>query len=244
MKLELQSVRVAFGDAVAIDDMDLLIPEAKTSVLLGTSGSGKSTILKCLLGLIPIAKGSLLLDDKVHNLKDADLPSFRRQIGYMTQHGGLFPHLNLRDNIQILAKFLGWKQDKIQRRLDELLVLTKMDATLLNRFPQEVSGGQRQRAALVRALFHEPSTLMLDEPLGALDPLTRFDLQQDLKQIFDHSNKTVILVTHDLIEARYFADRIHVLDRGRIVQSGSYDDLHQRPANGFVRKFFEATHID
>lgn len=242
MILELRSVGVVFQGATAIESIDLSIPNAKTTVLLGTSGSGKSTILKSILGLVPIASGQILVDGT--NLNATNLQEFRRRIGYMTQHGGLFPHLNLRDNIELLVRYLGWSKNRISKRLEELLALTKMDQSLLERFPQEVSGGQRQRASLVRALFHEPSTLILDEPLGALDPLTRYDLQQDLKHIFDQAQKTVILVTHDLLEARFFADQIHVLDGGHIIQSGTYEELHQKPANQFVRKFFKATHID
>ena len=161
-------------------------------------------------------------------------------MGYVIQEGGLFPHLTAEGNVTLMARRLGWQTGRISGRVKELCALTQFPEDGLNRFPVELSGGQRQRVSLMRALMLEPKVLLLDEPLGALDPMVRASLQTDLKEIFRRLNQTVVMVTHDLAEAAYLGDRIVVMNAGRIVQIGSIDDLRDRPADGFVTEFVSA----
>jgi osmoprotectant transport system ATP-binding protein len=161
-------------------------------------------------------------------------------MGYVIQEGGLFPHLSIRRNVALMAREFGWEPARRDARLTELAELARLPAALLERYPLEVSGGQRQRAALMRALMLDPDLLLLDEPLGALDPMIRVELQQELKDIFRRLGKTVLLVTHDLAEAVHFGDRLVLLRAGRIVQLGRPADLLERPAEPFVEAFVNA----
>src|SRR5690606_33525381 len=156
------------------------------------------------------------------------------------QEGGLLPHLTGLGNVTLVARRIGWDRGRIDARIEELAQMTRMEASMLSRFPHELSGGQRQRVALMRALMLDPDALLMDEPLGALDPMIRADLQEDLRALFRALGKSVVIVTHDLAEAGYFADEIVLLDAGRIVQRGRLSDLAQRPANDFVRSFVTA----
>jgi osmoprotectant transport system ATP-binding protein len=240
----LNNVAVRYDEDTALQSVTIEIPSQQTTVLLGSSGSGKSTILKVLLGLVTPSSGSVAIQAPAEfaHLSFDNIENLRQHIGYLTQSGGLFPHLTLAENITLLPKYLGWDRPHITKRMTELQEMTRLDGDLLDRFPHHVSGGQRQRASLMRALILDPPIIMLDEPLGALDPITRYELQKDLKAIFSRLKKTVILVTHDLPEAEYFADTIHLLDEGRLIQSGTFQDLRHSPADPFVRKFFEAQH--
>lgn len=235
---DLEALSFRYNDAPAVDRLDLSIDSGKTSVLLGTSGSGKSTVLRLMLGLLSPQSGNVLFQST--NIRQIDPLVLRRAIGFMTQSGGLFPHLSVAGNVTLVAKAARWSPARILERLHSLCDLLQIDRELLDRFPHELSGGQRQRVALMRALMLDPPCILLDEPLGALDPLTRFDLQSELKTIFTKFQKTVVLVTHDLHESRFFGDTIHLLHEGRLQQSGAYDDLRDRPANEFVARFFAA----
>jgi osmoprotectant transport system ATP-binding protein len=164
----------------------------------------------------------------------------RRRIGYVIQEGGLFPHLTARANVLLMARHIGKSQEETHNRLLELSELTRFSEKLLPRYPLELSGGQRQRVSLMRALMLSPELLLLDEPLGALDPLVRASLQKDLKEIFTRLGQTVVFVTHDLAEAIYFADDIVLMNEGRIVQKGTITDLRERPADPFVSEFINA----
>jgi osmoprotectant transport system ATP-binding protein len=164
----------------------------------------------------------------------------RRQIGYVIQEGGLFPHLTARANVLLMARHIGKSEEEIQNRLLELSELTRFSQNLLSRYPVELSGGQRQRVGLMRALMLSPELLLLDEPLGALDPLVRSSLQKDLKEIFARLRQTVLFVTHDLAEAIYFADEIVLMNEGGIVQRGTITDLRERAVDPFVREFINA----
>jgi osmoprotectant transport system ATP-binding protein len=164
----------------------------------------------------------------------------RARIGYVVQDGGLFPHLTSRENLALQTRVLGWSANRIDDRINDLAVLTHFPADGLDRYPIQLSGGQRQRVGLMRALMPDPDVLLLDEPLGALDPLIRADLQKDLRDIFRELNKTVVLVTHDLAEAAYLADDIVLLNEGRVVQQGRFEDLDQRPDSPFVTRFVRA----
>jgi osmoprotectant transport system ATP-binding protein len=161
-------------------------------------------------------------------------------MGYVIQEGGLFPHFTARDNIILMADHLDWEKARIQRRLGEIVALTRFPKDALNRYPAQLSGGQRQRVALMRALMLNPDLLLLDEPLGALDPLNRYELQSELKAIFQSLGKTVVMVTHDMGEAAYFGDHIVLLQEGRIVQQGVIRDLVEKPNSPFVECFIRA----
>jgi osmoprotectant transport system ATP-binding protein len=172
------------------------------------------------------------------NLDNID--NLRRRIGYVIQEGGLFPHLTARANVLLMARHVGKSQDEMRTKLLELCELTRFSEKLLPRYPVELSGGQRQRVSLMRALMLSPELLLLDEPLGALDPLVRASLQKDLKEIFAQLGQTVLFVTHDLAEAIYFGDEIVLMNEGRVVQKGSVTDLRERPADPFVSEFINA----
>jgi len=188
-----------------------------------------------LLGLEWPDSGQILFDGEV--LSRARRESVRHRIGYVIQDGGLFPHLNARQNLALLPRHLGWARPRIDARARALLELMQLPASVLDRYPGELSGGQRQRVAVMRALMTDPPALLLDEPLGALDPLVRFDLQEGLQQLFSTLKKTVILVTHDLAEAAYLAPRLLLLQDGRVIQDGTVEQLLTQPANDFVRRF-------
>jgi osmoprotectant transport system ATP-binding protein len=166
--------------------------------------------------------------------------ALRRRAGYVVQGGGLFPHLTAARNAGLVARYLGWEEERVRARLDELAELARLPRDVLRRYPAQLSGGQAQRVGLVRALMLDPEALFLDEPLGALDPVTRRELQEDLRQAFQRLRKTVLLVTHDLGEAAFFADRLVLLRAGRVLQEGTVEDLLRRPADPFVARFVAA----
>jgi osmoprotectant transport system ATP-binding protein len=227
-----------FGQLVALRDIDLEIEAGRTTVLFGPSGCGKSTLLRLVLGLVAPTVGRVTVGtEEVGHDTVLDL---RRRMGYVLQGGGLFPHLTAADNVTLMARHLRRPRDQIERRLSELCVLTHLPTNALTRFPMELSGGQQQRVGLMRALMLDPEVLLLDEPLGALDPLVRRKLQSELLEIFGALHRTVLLVTHDLAEAAYFADTIVLLKEGRIVQTGTLDDLRSRPNEAFVTSFLSA----
>lgn len=235
--IELAGIVKRFGDHAALDGVDLSIVRGTTTALIGPSGCGKSTLLRVIIGLTGASAGSVSVDGR--ELSDWDRRSLRRRFGYAIQSGGLFPHLTARENIELPARAHG--ECASASRVAQLAELTHLDPSLLDRFPAELSGGQKQRVALVRALVLDPDILLLDEPLGALDPMVRADLQRDLKALFDELGKTVVLVTHDLAEAAYLApDDIVLLRLGRVVQRGPFAELRGSPADAFVSRFIAA----
>ncbi len=236
--IELKGVSKKYGDATVLQPIDLAIEPGQTTVLIGPSGCGKSTILRIVAGLIGPTTGSVTFEGSP--VTDSNLLQVRRRIGYVIQDGGLFPHLSARQNVALMAKHLKRSPADIERRIAELCDLTQFPKEGLDRFPVELSGGQRQRVSLMRALMLEPEALLLDEPLGALDPMVRNALQTDLKSIFRSYGHTVLLVTHDMGEAAYLGDKIVLLKEGRLVQQGNLDDFRQRPADPFVTEFLNA----
>jgi osmoprotectant transport system ATP-binding protein len=236
--VQLSGVSKTYGNAVALRPADLDFPRGKTTALIGPSGCGKSTLLRLIIRLLDPDAGTIRFDGTP--VTAANIPDLRRRIGYVIQDGGLFPHLTARKNILLMAAHLKWADGKMLRRLAELCALTRFPETALDRFPLELSGGQRQRISLMRALMLSPELLLLDEPLGALDPLVRAALQKDLKEIFARLNQTAILVTHDLAEAAYLGDEIVLMNEGRVVQRGTLDDLRTKPASAFVTDFITA----
>jgi osmoprotectant transport system ATP-binding protein len=236
--LQLVGVSKSYGGVAALHPTDLTVPAGRTTVLIGPSGCGKSTLLRLMVGLIGPDRGTVLF--KGTPLTPANARALRQQIGFVVQDGGLFPHLSARGNATLMARHLGWDGQRIDRRLAELTALTHFPADKLDNYPVQLSGGQRQRVSLMRALMLDPELLLLDEPLGALDPLIRSDLQADLRGIFQALGKTVVLVTHDLGEAGFLGDRLVLLREGRIVQQDTFAELVQRPASEFVTHFVNA----
>jgi osmoprotectant transport system ATP-binding protein len=233
-----EHVTKRFGAVTALEDLNLEFQAGTVNAVIGSSGSGKSTLLRLLLGLEWPDSGRIrIAGDEL--ARSARL-TIRQRIGYVIQDGGLFPHLRVRDNLALLPRHLGWPASRTLERSLQLLELMQLPMSVLERYPGELSGGQRQRVAVMRALITEPPALLLDEPLGALDPLVRFDLQQRLRELFSTLAKTVVLVTHDLAEAAYLAPRLVLMQAGRVVQDGTAADFIERPRSEFVRRFVAA----
>lgn len=228
----------SYGGRAALGPLALEIPVGKTTVLIGPSGCGKSTLLRMLIGLVAPDSGDVTFGGMP--VVPETVREVRLQVGYVIQDGGLFPHLTARNNAALLARHLGWPQSRIDARIDELAALARIPTDLLERRPHQLSGGQKQRVALIRALMLDPAALLLDEPFAALDPLVRAELRLELREIFRSLGKTVVLVTHDLAEAAFFAERVVLLRDGQIVQTGAPGDLWHRPADPFVTRFVEA----
>jgi osmoprotectant transport system ATP-binding protein len=236
--VQLHGVSKKYGAAIAVHPTDLDFARGKTTVLIGPSGCGKSTLLRLIIRLLEPDNGTIDFDSTP--VTSTNISELRRRIGYVIQDGGLFPHLTARKNIVLMANHLDWPAEKMNDRLSELCALTRFPEAAIDRYPLELSGGQRQRISLMRALMLSPELLLLDEPLGALDPLVRAALQKDLKEIFQRLKQTAILVTHDLAEAAYLGDEIVLMNEGRVVQRGTLDDLRNAPANDFVADFINA----
>ncbi len=234
----LENVSKTFGSTRALYPTNLEITRQRTSVVIGPSGCGKSTLLRLIIGLIKPDEGHVYVEGEV--LADDTLYSLRHKMGYVIQDGGLFPHLTAEENVSLLARYLGNGKAEVENRIVELCRLTKFPDDALDRYPVQISGGQRQRISLMRALMLDPDILLLDEPLGALDPLIRFELQNDLKEIFRRLGKTVVMVTHDIGEAGFFGDKIVLLRDGKVVQQGTITDLVNNPSDPFVTEFINA----
>ncbi len=236
--LELQNIYKTFEGRTVLADVNLSVPKGATHALIGSSGSGKTTLLRITLGLIPFDRGYVKINEQA--LLSFTPVEWADRIGYVPQDGGLFPHITAKGNVALVATLRGWNKAKIDARVEELRKIVDLDPEILGHFPREMSGGQKQRVAIMRAAMMDPAVMLLDEPMAALDPLIRRSLQQELKSIFQRLGKTVLLVTHDLGEAVYLAEKITLLHEGRMVQSGSYRDLLQHPATPFVSQFINA----
>jgi osmoprotectant transport system ATP-binding protein len=236
--IALRNVTKRFGGRVAVDDVSLTVEPGTTHVLLGSSGSGKSTIVRILLGLVAPDAGEVVVGGL--RVTAASRRAVSEMTGYVVQEGALYPHLSAADNVVLPARARGWPRPRMAERLETLRAMADLDAALLRSYPHELSGGQRQRVGLMRALMLDPPILLLDEPLGALDPLVRAELQAHLRRIFDELGKTVLMVTHDIREAVVFGTTITLMTAGRIVQHGSFADLVRRPAEPFVTEFMRA----
>ncbi len=235
---QLRGAGRTYGKTVALHPLDLTFPPGQTTALIGPSGCGKSTILRMIVGLVAPSEGQAFVDGEAVTPRSA--PALRKRMGYVIQDGGLFPHLSAEDNVALAAREAKQPAGEIQARLRELADLTRFPIEGLTRYPAQLSGGQKQRVSLMRALMLRPDLLLLDEPLGALDPLVRARLQSDLKDIFAREGRTVILVTHDMSEAAYLADYLILMEAGRVVQQGTLADLQHRPAAPFVGEFLNA----
>jgi osmoprotectant transport system ATP-binding protein len=236
--IALEGIAKRYGERLVLAPTTLTVHAHTSLALVGPSGCGKSTVLRLVLGLLTPDAGRVLVAGVA--VTPATVIAVRRKTGYVIQEGGLFPHLSASDNVTLLARRLGWAADRVAARLDELAALVRLDSSLLRLYPAELSGGQRQRVGIMRALMLDPQLLLLDEPMGALDPIVRARLQDDLKRIFTELGKTVLLVTHSLDEAAYLGNDVALMREGRVLQRGTMRELSEAPADPFVREFIEA----
>lgn len=236
--IRVENVSKAYGGQIALTPTTLDFRPGTTTVLIGPSGCGKSTLLRIMMGLIHPDTGRVFVGDR--EFSPASANELRHRMGYVIQDGGLFPHLNAEGNVALLARFLRRPGAEIAERVAELADIVQLSPDLLARHAKDLSGGQRQRVGLMRALMLDPEIVLLDEPLGALDPITRSELQAQLKAIFGRIRKTVVLVTHDMGEAAYLGDDIVLMREGRVIQRGPLADLLERPAEGYVTDFIRA----
>jgi osmoprotectant transport system ATP-binding protein len=235
-EIELAAVVKRYEQQTVLGPIDLQLRAGETTALIGPSGCGKSTLLRLLIGLVAPDAGTVSIAGTP--VRPDTIGALRRRIGYVIQDGGLFPHLSARENVWLAAR--ERPREAITARVEQLVQLTRFPADALDRYPAQLSGGQRQRVALMRALVLDPDVLLLDEPMGALDPMIRAELQTDLKAVFSSLRKTVVLVTHDIGEAGFLADRIVLLRAGQVVQTGTIEELIGSPAEPFVTQFVRA----
>lgn len=234
--IEFKQVTKTFNGQPAVSDLNLSLREGAFSVLIGTSGSGKSTTLKMINRLEEHDSGTIAFAGE--DIRRQPLLALRRRMGYAVQSIGLFPHWTVAQNIATVPRLLKWSRQKINDRIDELLALLGLEAAMRSRFPHQLSGGQQQRVGVARALAADPEVLLMDEPFGALDPVTRGVLQQEMRRIHRLLGRTIVLVTHDIDEALRLADHLVLMDRGKVVQQGTPQSLLTAPENDFVRAFF------
>ncbi len=236
--LALEHISKGFDGRPVLSDVSVTVPTGATHALIGSSGSGKTTLLRITLRLIQPDRGMVKIDGRP--LSTFGPEAWADQIGYVPQDGGLFPHLTGRQNVALVPRLRRWTPEAIEARLLQLQTLVALDGSVLQRYPYQMSGGQKQRVAIMRAAMMDPAVMLLDEPMAALDPLIRSSLQQELKAIFHRLGKTVLIVTHDLAEAAFLAERITLLHEGKVVQSGTFRDLRLTPAAAFVTSFIKA----
>src|SRR5579859_4924441 len=229
--------------APAVASVTFEVPEGSTCMLVGTSGSGKTTLLRMVNRLIEPTSGEIIIDGK--NVLQEDPIQLRRRIGYVIQQVGLFPHMNIAENVRVTAEIAGgWSKERLYQRVDELLELVGLPpAEYRKRFPRQLSGGQQQRVGLARALATDPAILLMDEPFGALDAITRARMQDELLRIQRDVHKIILFVSHDIEEAFKLGNQIVVLSEGKLVQQGSPIELLARPANTFVSQLVGADNI-
>jgi osmoprotectant transport system ATP-binding protein len=232
--IALDQIEKSFGGRTVLGPLSLEVPAGRRLAIVGPSGCGKSTLLRVILGLLRPDRGSVVIGGQL--LAETTKLALRRRIGYVVQDGGLFPHLSAESNVAILARYLGWDDTRTRERVDRLAELAGLDRDALQRWPAQLSGGQRQRVGVMRALMLDPDVLLLDEPLGALDSITRGRLQRELLSLFRALDKTVVLVTHDIAEAGILAHETAIMQEGCIVQRGEIDAIAREPRDSFVRE--------
>ncbi|MEM9167666.1 MAG: ATP-binding cassette domain-containing protein [Planctomycetota bacterium] len=235
--IRVEGVTKRYGDLAAVSGVTLEVGPARPMALIGPSGCGKSTLLRLMLGLLTPDEGRVTIDDE--RITASNARSLRRRVGYAIQAGGLFPHVSARANVELPLRAHGVARS--EERIERLAGLVRLDPGLLDRPPGELSGGQRQRVALMRAMVLEPDALLLDEPMGALDPVVRAELQDDLKSLVTELGTAMVIVTHDLAEAAALApDDIVLLRNGVVVQRGPFEALRRKPSEPFVSDFIGA----
>ncbi|WP_036260776.1 ABC transporter ATP-binding protein [Methylocapsa aurea] len=233
--IELREVSKSFGGALAVDNLSLRIEGGAFFVLIGPSGCGKSTVLRMINAMISCDRGKIEIGGQ--DIAKLDPVTLRRGIGYVIQSGGLFPHWTIKDNIAAVPRLLGWSDARCAERLDEIVAMLRIDPALLPRYPRQLSGGQQQRIGVARALAADPDVILMDEPFAALDPVSRADLQEELRRLHAQSCKTIVFVTHDMDEALRLATHMAVMNKGALVQTGAPAEIMLRPADQFVRAF-------
>ena len=239
--IQLKNITKQFGKVKAVNQISLHIAPGEFLVLIGPSGCGKTTTMKMINRLIDPTAGRILIEGK--DISTEDPIRLRRQIGYVIQEIGLLPHMTIADNIALVPRLLKWPREKQKRRVEELLELVGLEASaFMNKYPRQLSGGQRQRIGVARALAVDPPIMLMDEPFGALDPITREQMQDEFIRLQEQVKKTIVFVTHDMDEALKFADRVAIMDHGVIVQCDTPEVILRRPANKFVRDFVGSDH--
>src|SRR6201994_1129953 len=233
--IKVEHLSKSFGGVKAVNDISFEVKEHETFVLLGTSGCGKTTTLKMINRLIEPTSGKIFIDGK--NILDQSPELLRRGIAYVLQNNGLFPHYTVAENIAIVPQLLKWDKKQTDKRIHELIEKLHLDKSYLHAYPKELSGGQQQRVGLARALVADPPVLLMDEPFGALDNVTRSKIHAEFKALDELKRKTIIMVTHDVQEAFELGDRICLMDKGKIIQNGTPAELLFNPANTFVKDF-------
>ncbi|MGZ3874948.1 MAG: ABC transporter ATP-binding protein [Mucilaginibacter sp.] len=235
--IKVQHLSKHFGKVKAVDDISFEVKEHENLILLGTSGCGKTTTLKMINRLIEPSGGKIFIDGK--NILEQSPEILRRGIGYVLQNNGLFPHYTVAENIAIVPQLLKWDKKRTEKRVVELLEKLHLSKDFLHVYPSELSGGQQQRIGLARALVADPAVLLMDEPFGALDNVTRSKIHAEFKALDELKRKTIIMVTHDVQEAFELGDHICLMDKGKIVQDGTPAELLVKPKNGFVKGFLQ-----
>ncbi len=236
--LTFEDVTLRLPAGFTLERLSFALESGRTTALVGPSGCGKSTVLRLAAALLTPDSGRVLIGSQMFSRRNAN--ALRHRLGYVLQEGGLFPHMTAAENVTLMARHLRWEASRVHARLTELLALIHLTPDHLARRPSSLSGGERQRVSLARALMLDPALLLLDEPLGALDPIVRHELQRELRQLFRALRKSVLFVTHDIAEAGYLADDLLLMRDGRIVQRGRLRELIDAPADGFVADFVAA----
>lgn len=234
--ITVESISKSFNGKKAVDQISFQAFDQEILVLLGTSGCGKTTTLKMINRLIESDSGNIFIDGK--NIRDQKAEELRMGIGFVMQHSGLFPHYTIQQNIAVVPELLKWDKKKTKRKTDELLAKLHLSEEVLSRFPHELSGGQQQRVGIARALIADNPVLLMDEPFGALDTITKAYIHSEFKSLEELKSKTIILVTHDVQEAFELGHRICLMDQGKIIQTGTPREMLYHPENDFVRDFF------
>jgi osmoprotectant transport system ATP-binding protein len=234
--IKVENLSKTYSGIAAVSDINFEVAEGETLVLLGTSGCGKTTTLRMINRLISPDQGTVFINGK--DVQSVNPEILRRGIGYVLQNHGLFPHYTILENVALVPNLLKWKRQEISKRADELFYKLNLEPSLRQKYPSELSGGQQQRVGLARALMVNPPVLLMDEPFGALDNLTRIHIRKEFTVLDELLKKTIVMVTHDVQEAFEMADRVCLMDKGRIMQIGTPEDLLFKPANDFVSGFF------
>ena len=239
--IRIEGVSKSFGSKKAVDSVSFQANDKEILVVLGTSGCGKTTTLKMINRLIEPDSGNIFIKGK--NIRDQKPEELRKSIGFVMQHAGLFPHYTVAQNIAIVPNLLKWEKQKIHNRTLELLEKLHLTEDLLKAFPHELSGGQQQRIGIARSLIADTPVLLMDEPFGALDNITKSAIHNEFKNLDELKNKTTILVTHDVVEAFELGHRICLMDKGQLVQIGTPAEMLYRPINSFVKDFFGSNRL-
>lgn len=233
--IELKDITMSYGPNRILEHFNLSVEQGTFLTMIGSSGCGKTTALKLMNGLLRPKEGSVVVNG--NDLSRTDLTALRRNLGYVVQETGLFPHLTIEKNISYVADLSRKKDSKaIQNRVTQLLQLVELPEEIRRRYPDELSGGQKQRVGIARALMNSPEILLMDEPFGAVDEITRRRLQEEIGKIHRQQGETIVFVTHDIDEALRLGTRIVVMDAGRIIQDGTPEEIREHPATDFVKK--------